>query len=197
MILNMNWFFGATQVLYFMTHKDLRLALWKSWTWWETLLLIEQAQWSWKCVSMLSGRIITIIEGYIILDSDLGFASQWLIIIGQLELQKRSSSISAIQEVVGYLIVSGIIMILICWAVPVIVVLTKADALRSHALSQLVRDKALTLREAKPRAREFAAEMLSELRARIESQLSGCKYPPKAYLSLASELWINLILLWY
>ena len=47
------------------------------------------------------------------LDSGLGFASQWLIMRGQFWLQKRSSSINAIQEMVGYLIVNGILMILI------------------------------------------------------------------------------------
>ncbi|KIM53388.1 hypothetical protein SCLCIDRAFT_1222848, partial [Scleroderma citrinum Foug A] len=42
------------------------------------------------------------------------------------------------------------------------------------------------MREAKLWVGEFAAEMLNKLRTRIESQLSGCKYPPKAYLSMAS-----------
>ena len=69
-----------------------------------------------------------------------------------------------------------------------IVVLTKGDALRLPALNKIMREEGLTMREAKPRVEEFAAEMLSKLRARIESQLSGCKYPPKAYLSTASEL---------
>ena len=48
------------------------------------------------------------------LEGNLGFASQWLIMRGQFWLQKRSSSMNAIQEMVGYLIVSSIIMILIC-----------------------------------------------------------------------------------
>ena len=43
------------------------------------------------------------------LDGDLGFASQWLIMRGQFWLQKRSSSMNAIQEMVGYPIVSGIL----------------------------------------------------------------------------------------
>ena len=68
-----------------------------------------------------------------------------------------------------------------------ITVLTKADALKIPALNQLMKEKGLTMREAKPGVGEFAAEMLSKLRTRIESQLSGCKYPPKAYLSMASE----------
>ncbi|KIM69349.1 hypothetical protein SCLCIDRAFT_102421 [Scleroderma citrinum Foug A] len=70
--------------------------------------------------------------------------------------------------------------------VPVIAVLTKADTLKLPALNQLMREEGLTMREAKPRVVEFAAEMLRKLRARIESQLSGCKYPPKAYLTMAS-----------
>ena len=74
-----------------------------------------------------------------------------------------------------------------CWGVPVIAVLTKADALKLPALNQLMRE-GLAMREAKPRVGEFAAEMLRKLKARIESQLNGCKYPPKAYLSMASEL---------
>ena len=78
-----------------------------------------------------------------------------------------------------------------------IVILTKADALKLPALNQLMKEKGLTMREAKPMVGEIAAEMLSKLRARIESQLSGCKYPPKAYLSMASELWIVLILCQY
>ena len=48
------------------------------------------------------------------LDGGLGFASQWLIMRGQFWLQKRSSSINAIQEMVGYLIVNGVLVILIC-----------------------------------------------------------------------------------
>ena len=47
------------------------------------------------------------------LDVKLGFASQWLIMRGQFWLQKRSSSIIVTQEMVGYLITGGLIMILI------------------------------------------------------------------------------------
>ena len=71
--------------------------------------------------------------------------------------------------------------------------LTKTDTLRFPALNQLMRESGLTMREIKPRVGEFEAKMLSTLRAKIESQLSGCKYPPKAYLSVASELWIELM----
>ena len=75
-----------------------------------------------------------------------------------------------------------------------IAVLTKIDTLKLPALNQLMKEKGLTMREAKPMVGEIAAEMLSKLRARIESQLSGCRYPPRAYLSMASELWIDPIL---
>ncbi|KIM58322.1 hypothetical protein SCLCIDRAFT_128390 [Scleroderma citrinum Foug A] len=69
--------------------------------------------------------------------------------------------------------------------VPVIAVLTKTDSLKVPALNQHMREAGITIREAMPRAGEIAAQMLSRLRARIESQLSGCKYPPKAYLPMA------------
>jgi len=77
--------------------------------------------------------------------------------------------------------------------VPVIAVLTKADTLRVPALNQLMRESGLTMREVKPRVGEFEAKMLSELRGKIESQLRGCKYPPKAYLQMASELCIEFM----
>ena len=67
-----------------------------------------------------------------------------------------------------------------------IAVLTKADTLKFPALNQLMREEGLTMREAKPRVGEFVEKMLSKLRTRIESQLSSAKYPPKAYLSMAS-----------
>ena len=78
-----------------------------------------------------------------------------------------------------------------------IAVLTKADTLKLPALNQLTRKEGLTMREAKKIVEEFAADMLSKIRTRIESQLSDCKYPPKAYLSMASESLINLILCKY
>ncbi|KIM68385.1 hypothetical protein SCLCIDRAFT_1209209 [Scleroderma citrinum Foug A] len=68
--------------------------------------------------------------------------------------------------------------------VPVIAVLTKADALTLPALSQL-RDEGLTMREAMPKAGELAAQMLSILESGIENQLCSCRYPPKAYLTTA------------
>ncbi|KAL4082107.1 hypothetical protein V8B97DRAFT_165295 [Scleroderma yunnanense] len=69
--------------------------------------------------------------------------------------------------------------------VPVIVVLTKADAIESLAIGQL-RDEGFTMKEAIQRAKEPAVQMLSKLKMRIEAQLAGCKYPPKDCVSLAS-----------
>jgi len=85
------------------------------------------------------------------------------------------------------------INIVIVGAVPVIVVLTKADALEHVAIDQL-RDMGLTMREALPMVNEVAAEVLSKLRARIELQLSRCKYPPKAYISTASKYSLSFFL---
>ncbi|KAL4075167.1 hypothetical protein V8B97DRAFT_1867515 [Scleroderma yunnanense] len=68
--------------------------------------------------------------------------------------------------------------------VPVIVVLTKADALELVAIGELI-DEGLTMREAKPRAGELAKQMLGKVKTRIETQLDECKYPPKDCLSLA------------
>ena len=68
-----------------------------------------------------------------------------------------------------------------------VAVLTKADALKVPALSQYMREKGLTMREAIPNVGEMMAQMLSRLRARIESQLSGCKHPPKAYVTMACK----------
>ncbi|KAL4071422.1 hypothetical protein V8B97DRAFT_2104313 [Scleroderma yunnanense] len=59
-------------------------------------------------------------------------------------------------------------------AVPVIVVLTKADALHLDALEQVMEDEGLTNREAKPRAQEVEIEMLDELKMRIMTQWAGC-----------------------
>ena len=66
-----------------------------------------------------------------------------------------------------------------------IAVLTKTDALRVPALNQYMREKGLTMKEAMSGAEEMAAQMLRRLREKIESQLSGCKHPPKAYLEMA------------
>ncbi|KAL4075144.1 hypothetical protein V8B97DRAFT_2022188 [Scleroderma yunnanense] len=70
-------------------------------------------------------------------------------------------------------------------SVPVILVMTKADAMESLAIGQLI-DGGLTMREAISRAGELATQLLAGVRTRIQNQLAGCKYPPKGYVSLAS-----------
>ncbi|KIM62316.1 hypothetical protein SCLCIDRAFT_119883 [Scleroderma citrinum Foug A] len=70
--------------------------------------------------------------------------------------------------------------------VPVITVLTKADTLQGRAIGQL-RDEGMQMKEAFSRAGELAKQILIEARAKIESLLSGCKYPPKAYVTMASK----------
>ena len=67
-----------------------------------------------------------------------------------------------------------------------VVVLTKADALSSPARSYLI-DEGLTVKKAKPKVADMAAQILSRLEMEIQGQLNGKKYPPKAYLSMASE----------
>ncbi|KAL4072043.1 era-like GTP-binding protein [Scleroderma citrinum] len=68
--------------------------------------------------------------------------------------------------------------------VPVIVVLTKADAMELVAIGQL-RDEGLAMKEAKLRAGELTTEILNKLKTRIEAQLAGFKYPPKDCVSLS------------
>ena len=68
-----------------------------------------------------------------------------------------------------------------------IAVLTKADALKLPAFSQLRHEHGLTLQEARSKAEDLAACMLSGLKGKIESHLEVCKYPPKVYLSTASK----------
>ena len=71
--------------------------------------------------------------------------------------------------------------------VPVIAVLTKADALKLPAAQQLMEEQGLTMKEAMPKVADFAAQMLSELRRRVENELRGSKYPPKDYVSMSSK----------
>ncbi|KAL4076927.1 hypothetical protein V8B97DRAFT_2021613 [Scleroderma yunnanense] len=61
--------------------------------------------------------------------------------------------------------------------VPVIVVLTKADAMELEAIGQL-RDRGLTMKEARSQAGELAKQLLTEVKIRIEDQLTGCKHHP-------------------
>ena len=109
---------------------------------------------------------------------------------GQFWLLKRSFSINATLEMVGYFIIIVIVIILMeMLGVPVIVVLTKGDTLnipafhflRYRGLSQL------TMAEAMQGVPDTAAQMLSKHKLNIESQLNSAKYPPKAYLPMASE----------
>lgn len=67
--------------------------------------------------------------------------------------------------------------------VPVIVVLTKADAMELHAIGKL-RDNNLTIKEARSQAGELAKHMLTDITTKIKDQLAGCKYPPNDYVAL-------------
>ena len=94
---------------------------------------------------------------------------------------------NAILEMVGYFFIIVIIIILMdLFGVPVIAVLTKGDTLNLPAF-QILRDRGLTIAEAMSRVPDVAAQMLSKHKLNIESQLNGKKYPPKAYLPMASE----------
>ena len=64
--------------------------------------------------------------------------------------------------------------------------LTKGDALDLPAL-ELLEEEGLTITEAMSRVADVAAQILSQEQRKIESQLNTKKYPPKAYLSMASE----------
>ena len=72
------------------------------------------------------------------------------------------------------------------WGVPCIALLTKADTLKYPAFSQL-KEQGLTPREARSKSKDTAAQILKQLEENIKSHLSGCKYPPKAYLPLACK----------
>ena len=69
-----------------------------------------------------------------------------------------------------------------------IVLLTKADAMEGQAIGQL-RDEGMQMKEAVLSAGSLAAQILSEVSAKVKKQLDGCKYPPKDYLSLGGELY--------
>ena len=74
-----------------------------------------------------------------------------------------------------------------CWGVPCIALLTKADTLKYPAFSQLKKE-GLTPGEAMLKYKDTALQILKKVKERIEINLSKCKYPPKAYLSLACKL---------
>ena len=69
---------------------------------------------------------------------------------------------------------------------PVIAVLTKGDTLDLPAL-ELLEEEGLTITEAMPRVADVAAQILSKQKKKIESELNTTKYPPKAYLAMASK----------
>ena len=69
---------------------------------------------------------------------------------------------------------------------PVIAVLTKGDTLDLPAL-ELLEEEGLTITEAMPRVADVAAQILSKQKKKIESELNTKKYPPKAYLPMASK----------
>ncbi|KAI6139060.1 hypothetical protein BKA82DRAFT_4229569 [Pisolithus tinctorius] len=67
--------------------------------------------------------------------------------------------------------------------VPVIVLLTKVDALYLPALRGLL-DEGFAIAEAKERAAEKQGELLEKWLDHIKQELGKCKFPPKGYVSL-------------
>ena len=64
-----------------------------------------------------------------------------------------------------------------------IVVLTKADAMELEAIGQL-RDKGLTMKEARSQAGELVKQLLIEVKKQVEDQLAECKHHPNDCLAL-------------
>ncbi|KAI6011503.1 hypothetical protein EDC04DRAFT_771475 [Pisolithus marmoratus] len=67
--------------------------------------------------------------------------------------------------------------------VPVIVLVTKVDALYLTAIRELL-DGGLTIGEAKARATEKQGELLDKWLGHVKHELKMCKFPPKGYVSL-------------
>ncbi|KAI6013297.1 hypothetical protein EDC04DRAFT_3071173 [Pisolithus marmoratus] len=67
--------------------------------------------------------------------------------------------------------------------VPVIVLVTKVDALYLTAIMEL-RDEGLVIAEAKERAAEKQGQLLEKWLAHVKHELDRCKFPPKGYVSL-------------
>lgn len=105
---------------------------------------------------------------------------------GQLWLLKNGSSMNAILKVVRQSTMTANERFWYIGVVPVVVVLTKADAMKLAAIGEL-RNQGLTIREAISRAGELATQKLNRLKAGIENQLSQFKYPPKDCLTLACK----------
>jgi len=101
---------------------------------------------------------------------------------------------NGMQEMVSCFIVININVVIVA-AVPVIAVLTRTEALELEleAIGQL-RDMGLMMKEARLMAGELADRLQSEMRARIESQLSECKYPPKVYILTACKYSLPFVL---
>ena len=72
-------------------------------------------------------------------------------------------------------------------AVPVIVLLTKADAMKGQAIGQL-RDEGVQMKEAMLGAGSLATQILGKVSTKIRNQLGRCRYPPKSYLAMNGEL---------
>ncbi|KAI5985049.1 hypothetical protein EDD15DRAFT_2176341 [Pisolithus albus] len=70
--------------------------------------------------------------------------------------------------------------------VPVIVLLTKTDALHLAAMEELL-DSGLDLGAAKKKAAEKEMELLEGWLTHIKRILGKCKFPPKAYISVQSK----------
>ncbi|KAI6042729.1 hypothetical protein EDC04DRAFT_878201 [Pisolithus marmoratus] len=67
--------------------------------------------------------------------------------------------------------------------VPVIVVLTKTDALHLPAMEKLL-DEGIAVDKAKEMAAEKEKELLEKWHAHIKGILANCEFPPKAYISV-------------
>ncbi|KAI5991165.1 GTP-binding protein [Pisolithus albus] len=67
--------------------------------------------------------------------------------------------------------------------VPVVVLLTKVDALNLTAFEELL-DDGLEIEEAERRATERESQLLEKWQAHIKHELDQCKFPPKFYLPL-------------
>ncbi|KAI6030652.1 GTP-binding protein [Pisolithus orientalis] len=67
--------------------------------------------------------------------------------------------------------------------VPVVVLLTKADALNFAAMEELL-DEELEVEEAEERATERESLLLEKWQTHIKQILDKCKFPPKMYLPL-------------
>ncbi|KIO02924.1 hypothetical protein M404DRAFT_1001837 [Pisolithus tinctorius Marx 270] len=70
--------------------------------------------------------------------------------------------------------------------VPVVVLLTKVDALNFAAIEELL-DEGWEMEEAKEKARERESLLLEKWQTHIKKILDQCKFPPKLYLPLAGK----------